>query len=957
MTTRSALALLSFAVAAQAACPLNGAFDNTADLFASKTVVNHAAGWGVRYFKFYKEVRVADMTYQLVHCNANTTEYAKMEAELPACGDKCNRFTVPVENAAVLGNEVVGFLEELQQLDSVKFVGSPAVSPCLASKTSVTTAATLSETQLATVDAVFVTKVGQSPSAKHVDMAKLHEETSPMGKLEWVEFVSLFYNAEAMANYVLYRSQQSYDASSHLAKSQDAKKVMWVAKTTSTEVTMTSDLFLKNLLADANVEIQLFGLSVEIKGQVYHDAMKAADAIIVTDGMRHEDAAELLTELGVPMADKVLYKALNYDHAKHFRLYQVDKFITAQPVASGHLGNDWEEHVFAAPDLMLSDMMKATGDAAPWSSAPWVYLRAAENKPIAIAPRVGKECGNDVFGAARPTSLKQVRLAVLGGLKKADANPTQAIENFEENMDYFPDKIDPEHAEDFDVEYHLTWKLVRDNRQNFAYVLLLKGVPASALPSEYVMSGSKRFNVPVTKVGFSSTTTAPLLLSLGQAETIKVAEPTPESCILKGIEDGRIVAYRSATEEQFKDLDVFYGAVNAWNPPYSVYQSNGVNVQSTSDPGALNRAEWLMFTAAFHNAEKIAEKTFTGMKAKFLCAQQKGKQATQLVGRRPAFVEISNVYGQPGMFESPQTPYHLQLIKAAGGNAASADSGHPFQKAGTVVQGWSSAVTRFTKEELLEALKHADVVVDNHWSATNTAATPMGWENIKEFYGFPDDMSAYPWYQKKSLYRLDKRMAANGYTEQFVRFTTEPDAVVLDFLGAIHPEVKVAAGTPTYFFRNILTGEAVIEPKAELCTDYKAVEPPLTTQDGTCEIPCAERIHADYCKLGCVWEGDACKVGDTLTVPPAGEPATATPASATTAPVTPTPAPVTDSDDIAQGTFIGVTVALGVVVLIAVGAIAYLVAGQGSSAAKIRSNVYTTDAGFSEPVGGPVPEA
>eukprot|EP01063_Lacrimia_lanifica_P037760 TRINITY_DN7862_c0_g1_i1.p1 TRINITY_DN7862_c0_g1~~TRINITY_DN7862_c0_g1_i1.p1 ORF type:complete len:920 (+),score=258.87 TRINITY_DN7862_c0_g1_i1:56-2815(+) len=887
MKIHSALALLALAGGLRCAngCNQLARFDAGVDLFDSKTEVNHATGWSVTYKNFYKDVTVGGMKYQLVHCQGSSAEYAKAVAALPACGgSNCKRFTVPLESVAVLGNEVVGFLEELQLLDSVKVVGSAPLAPCLASEEKLKVAEELTDADLNNLDAVFVTKAGKSPTAKHIDMSAVHKENKPLAKLEWVEFVSLFYNAEGMANYVLYRSQQSYDMSSHIAKAQgpDSKKVMWVAGITDTKVIVTGDLYLDALAKDANVALSLFGEEVDKAGAGYVTAMKEADAIVVTDGKRYHDAEALLAALEIPMSDKSQYKALNYASAKDFKLYQADKFVSKldehddhdhdhDHEEDEHLGNDWEEHAYAGPDILLSDLIKATRGGAPWDSAPWVYLRAAENKPIVVD--VKKYCGKEVLGAARPSSLKQVRLAVMSGMTLASANPSAAITNYDSHTDYFPDKVDPLHAEDFDVEYHMTWKLLRDNRNKVFYVLQLKGVPANELPSEHVLSGAKRFNIPVTKVGFSETPTAPLIRMLGKMASVQIAGHTPDSCILKGLEDGTILNQNSpnTTDAHFEALDVWFGNPRGWQPRWPTTKTNAVGVESTSDPGPLKRAEWILFMSAFFNAEKLGEEIFGDMMAKYLCAGDKGKHASQLAGKTPSIVEISTSWSVSGGFSATRSKFTMMMMKAAGGDAASDNKTHPFYKEADTVA--SNELTFNSAEKLHAALKHVDVVIDGSWGGSSAnAKNPPTLEDFLVKFKM-SDMSAterdeFAFYRTGALYRYDKRMdgTASGYTDQFTRMVVEPDAAVLDFMGALHSSLK--GSTPTYFLRNLLANDTVVEAVAEKCTDYTAAMEPLTKNEGKCELLCNERTTQAYCKLGCMWTADkTCVVAPQTEIP------------------------------------------------------------------------------------------
>ena len=856
-----------------------GAFDATVDLFAAKTVVDHSANWEVTYNRFYKVVTAGGVRYQLLQCFSDAAEQAKAEAALPACTAAdtvpCTKLTIPLTNVGVRGNEAVGFLEELGELGSVSAVASAAVSPCLQSKGPLA----LTAGTAAGFDAVFTTTSDSNANAIHV--GSMHDEASPYAKAEWVEFFSLFYNKEGMANYVLSRVKVSYEATSHLAKAVgETKKLAWITgiDTAANTITFGNLAKYERLAADVDTELVLFGQTVSSGSSEYVSKMKEADAVLVAitagnTGMRWTDAGLLLEALGIQVWEQSQYKFLNASNAADYHLYQIDKFVSSGTPAMGKLGNDWEEHAFVAPDLLLSDIVKATrAGAAPWVGAPWVYLRTTAYHPISVAPDAAA-CGK--LGGSRPSSIKRVRVVVTSGLKQADENPTSGLAAgaYAANMDYFPSKGDPIHAEDFDIEYHQTWKLVRNTFSGEAYVLLLKGVPDSALPSAYVLPAAKRFRIPVESVGYASTPTSALLQVLGQMNTIKLGDTSPDNCILRGIEVGEINGPISAYSGSgvlgplIAGLDVYYGENS-----HRDLGPNTVFVSVSHDPGALNRAEWVFFVGAFHNAEARAKAVFDEMHENYLCVKEKGREASRVARKSPSAAFISGKWNAPGVYQASITAYLKDFIVAAGGTHAAGESTHPFTQAGTID---FSSVRFDSTAELIAAMQHVDVMIDNSYFSTANSNNPVTMADFHEFYGTTDAMLAdVPFYKNKALYRIDKRQAANGYTDQFTRMYTEPDAVVEDFMTALHPGWK--SSRATIFLRNLMTDPVIDGAAPELCEEYLAAHTPLSERNEACTSPCTERKSQEYCSVGCFWVNGR---NECISVCPRASPGAARPCS------------------------------------------------------------------------------
>ena len=95
------------------------------------------------------------------------------------------------------------------------------------------------------------------------------------------------------------------------------------------------------------------------------------------------------------------------------------------------------------------------------------------------------------------------------------------VEEFSEEKDYFPDKINPDYAKGFSVEYHNHYKVVtvrqpwEEASQDLEYIFVQCGTPA---PTNY--PEATIVEIPVQRVLAMSTTYFPHIEKLGQLETL-----------------------------------------------------------------------------------------------------------------------------------------------------------------------------------------------------------------------------------------------------------------------------------------------------------------------------------------------------------------------------------------------------------------------------------------------------
>ena len=810
-------------------------FDKTVDYFPHKTEVQHATKWDVIYNKFYKTATVKSaVTYQLLQCFTDAAEHAKAVAELPACVlPNCKRLTIPTTAVALGENsKVLGFLEEIQEVKSVKYAFHPSVSPCLQSLTVGKTNAD-DATQAAAVKVFFLAgnDAAAANTAKHVKLA-MGEEPSPRGRAAWVLFVSLFYNKEGLANYVYSRTVVAYDAQVALTGALPKIKYAWVDSFAGGKIKFTSSVYVRSLITAAGGELVHFGETISAADASAQ--LKLVDAVIISDTNRHTSMTTVRAQLGVDTSTDF---RLNRGNGV-YNIYQIDRFRSA-----AHTFVYWEEEVSASPDLILSDLVKSARTVTPWTSAFYMFVRRVSDSPAIVAQ---KSFFCDRIGLHGRSNAKEIRKTALSQMKQVASNPTGTVTAVA-GTDYFPDKSDELlHAELYEIEYHLTWKFVRSYKDNLNLILIQKGTtppPANILPD------AKRFQIPVDTISCAETPTTAFQTILGNLPKIKYSGESTYPCVLKAIKAGTIKAIgKFGTPDAYNKVeaeknDVILGS--KWVSGIAA-SPKGVIVSATSDPGPLHRSEWLNLHATFTNSEKRANELFTEIRSRYLCVAQKGKSASLTAGRTPLIAWVGSPFKAGYAYKATTARYKIDLAEHSGGLLAATVAGSKMVQHGTTI---GTGVFYTDAAALRAALADVDVLVDEHWYGGAVPDKAAVYTKL----GFTDaNAKDFKFVKNKALFRDDKSLTTTGSTDVFMRYVVQPDAVVEDLITALHPGWEPSNTAGTHFYRNVIKGETHNVPDVKDCPDVNALEPLLTRRSTQCFVPCSERTDRDYCKLDCV---------------------------------------------------------------------------------------------------------
>ena len=257
------------------------------------------------------------------------------------------------------------------------------------------------------------------------------------------------------------------------------------------------------------------------------------------------------------------------------------------------------------------------------------------------------------------------------------ANLTDScVEQYDESVDYFPDKVTVTHAQGFTVEYFNHYKLVTVTapfigaEASVQYVLLQCGTPTPA-----GFEDTPIIELPINSIVTMSTTYLPALVQLGLTDRL-IGLDTPlyvTNPTIRGlIEDGALAEIGSGPDvnvevalELNPDLIMTYASGFPDFDAYPILEQAGLPIvlnADYTDLTPLGRAEWIDFIALFFNQEKAAEQIFGDIAAEYeallTLAAEAAEQPTVFTN-----TPFEGIWYMPG-----GASYTAQLLADAGAN-------------------------------------------------------------------------------------------------------------------------------------------------------------------------------------------------------------------------------------------------------------------------------------------------
>lgn len=371
-------------------------------------------------------------------------------------------------------------------------------------------------------------------------------------------------------------------------------------------------------------------------------------------------------------------------------------------------------------------------------------------------------------------------------------------------------RTEVKNAQGFSVDYFGTYKVVNNTMANELYVLYQ--CPVASPPRDQFPEGTKFFQVPLTSVSIPETVPFAFLEELGLTDRVyDVSAFVVSPCGQRLLAACKRVAlnYSQLSDEEMltKAVGGFTDGVLASAP---LEFNSAFAFDPASDPGPLNRAEWIKYLGLFFNKESEASDLFDAIVKEYDAT----KAAAIARPETPTVAWISHfAYGGQESYQISFDEYKTQLTEDAGAKnlaqaqVASVRSVRPTEFSPSDLEfSWGKDGTFATKEEarkaFLETLSKVDVVIDETYSEDPKA---YNFDTFLTEFGIdPNSAEAknLPWLASKKIYREDGTLSEQNGLDWFESAIARPQAVLDDLVRAVYTEPAKLEGDFTWL-RNI----------------------------------------------------------------------------------------------------------------------------------------------------------
>lgn len=350
---------------------------------------------------------------------------------------------------------------------------------------------------------------------------------------------------------------------------------------------------------------------------------------------------------------------------------------------------------------------------------------------------------------------------------------TGCVDTFDPAVDYFPDKVTPDYAIGWTVEYHNHYKLVslptpwNKATTTFQYLLVQCGTP---VPEGY--PDLPVIEVPVKRVITMSSTQLPHLLKLNRLDVLVGHENfqnvnMPEVRAL--IDAGKLVEIGSGAAVNVEvaidaapDLILPYSLGNPEQDAHPKLIEAGLPVVLTAEymeTTPLGRVEWVKFMALFLNEEARANVSFAGTAERY---QAMAKVAQDVATRPTAFTGIPR---GDSWYVAGGRSYVAQFLADAGAQYLWADDE-------------STGTTPLAVEAVFDQVHDGAF-----WFNTST------WTTMADVLTTDSRLAELAAYQSGHIYNNNARLNEFGSNDYWENGLANPDVVLADLIKILHPEL------------------------------------------------------------------------------------------------------------------------------------------------------------------------
>ncbi len=338
-------------------------YDPTVDYFPAKVTPAYAVGWTVEYHNHYKVVTLPTPWNNA----AETFEYLLVQCGTPAPDgyDDTPVIQVPIERIVTMASSQLPHLLKLDRLDnlvgheSFKYVNTPEVRTLIESGKLVEIGSGADvnvEVAIETdPDLIMPFGMGNPERDAHPKLLEAglpvvinaeYMETSPLGRVEWIKFMALFFNEEARANASFNGTADRYNEMAAIARAVKEKPTAFTGiPRGDTWYVSGGRGYVAQFLADAGATY-LWADDVSTGSTPL-----AVEAVYdqVFDGAYWFNTSSWTTLADAVAADPRLADLAAFQRGNIYN-------NNARVNASG--GNDYWESGLANPDVILADLIK-----------------------------------------------------------------------------------------------------------------------------------------------------------------------------------------------------------------------------------------------------------------------------------------------------------------------------------------------------------------------------------------------------------------------------------------------------------------------------------------------------------------------------------------------------------------------------------------------------------------------
>ncbi|CAN5278842.1 ABC transporter substrate-binding protein [soil metagenome] len=379
--------------------------------------------------------------------------------------------------------------------------------------------------------------------------------------------------------------------------------------------------------------------------------------------------------------------------------------------------------------------------------------------------------------AACATATDESPPAAAGG-GAGDNLADRCVDDYEQGVDYFPDKVEFEYADGVSVRYEDHYKVVEVARPDdpdadpLRYVLSQCGTPEPDVTGE--LAEAQVIEVPATDVASLTTTNLPHFDVLGRVDDLAaVASPSLVStpAVRRAVAAGAVESAGSGTEPDLEslialspDLLLLDGFGDTVLDDVERLVDAGVPTAVNADfneTTLLGRAEWLKYTALFLNAEQEAAEAFADIEGDYREVAAAAADAEE----QPSV--LFNLPYQGTWYVPGGDSYLAAAVDDAGGEYVFGDD-------------TSTGSLELDVESVLAEAADADVWLQAgsvHGSLDDLLAQD---ERFAEFEAFQDGR----------VWASDERTTPGGGNAVYETAYTRADLFLADLVEILHPELS-----------------------------------------------------------------------------------------------------------------------------------------------------------------------